>query len=183
MLGAAVGAIGSVVSGVMAMQQANYQAEVAKINAQTAVQEGNARAGATRDEYGEVASAQRVALAKAGVDINAGTSAALGLETQRRTEHAAAVEIWKGQTERTKWLNEAAAAKAEGKAALIGGVIGGVSGLVGGIQPGQSGSPLRLGQAAPPVTGTAVGGIAPPAQMARGKIPVSPWKPKNRGML
>lgn len=156
-IGAAIGAIGSVVGGIMAQQQANYQAKVAEINATSAYQEGVAQAGATRDQFAEVKGAQVAALAKSGVDINSGTSQVLALETQRREEVAAAVDIWRGRTEQTKWLNQAKVAKAEGKAALVGGM-------------GQ-GTPLKLGQAAPMVTGRAAGGIAP-AVRAAGRIPL-----------
>lgn len=159
-IGAAIGAIGSVVGGIMAQQQANYQAKVAEINATSAYQEGVAQAGATRDQFAEVKGAQVAALAKSGVDINSGTSQVLALETQRREEVAAAVDIWRGRTEQTKWLNQAKVAKAEGKAALVGGM--------GGM--GQ-GTPLKLGQAAPMVTGRAAGGIAP-AVRAAGRIPL-----------
>lgn len=171
MLGAVIGAVGSVVGGIMGMQQANYQAKVAKINAQSAMQEGLAQAGATRDQFADVKGAQVAALAKSGVDVNAGTSQVLALETQRREEVAAAVDIWRGRTEQTKWLNQAKAAKAEGKAALIGGILGGVSGLVGGMGSMGQGSPLKLGQAAPMVRGTAAGGIAPMVR-ATGRIPL-----------
>lgn len=170
-IGAAIGAIGSVVGGIMAQQQANYQAKVAKINATSAYQEGVAQAGATRDQFAEVKGAQAAALAKSGVDINSGTSQVLALETQRREEVAAAVDIWRGRTEQTKWLNQAKVAKAEGKAALVGGILGGISGLVGGMGGMGQGTPLRLGQAAPMVTGRAAGGIAP-AVRAAGRIPL-----------
>lgn len=180
-IGAAIGAIGSLASGAMGMMQANYQAKVAKYNAEAAMREGFAQAGATRDEYRTVKGQQAVALAKAGVDVNSGTAAVLGLETQRREEVAAAVDIWRGRTEATRWNNQAKAAKAEGRAAMFGGVLGAVSGVVGGIGGLGQGQPLKLGQAAPQVTGTATGGIAKPGVVS-GAIPVKPWKPKNRGM-
>ena len=137
-IGAAIGAIGSVVGGIMAQQQANYQAKVAEINATSAYQEGVAQAGATRDQFAEVKGAQVAALAKSGVDINSGASRVLALEAQRREE---------------------------------GGILGGISGLVGGMGGLGQGTPLKLGQAAPMVTGRAAGGIAP-AVRAAGRIPL-----------
>lgn len=177
----AIGAIGSLASGAMGMMQANYQAKVAKYNAEAAMREGFAQAGATRDEYRTVKGQQAVGLAKAGVDVNAGTAGVLGIETQRREEVAAAVDIWRARTEATKWNNQAAAAKAEGMASMIGGVIGAVSGVVGGMGNMGQGQPMKLGQAAPAVTGTATESIAKPGVIS-GSIPVKPWKPKNRGM-
>lgn len=180
-LGAAIGAIGSVMSGIAGMQAANYQAEVAKINAELAMREGLAQAGATRDQYEEVKGAQRAALAKSGVDVTAGTSAILAIETQRREEAAAAVDIWRGRVEETKYLNQAKAAKAEGRAAMIGGIIGGISGLVGGMQGSGQGSPLKLGQASPQVTGVS-SGSAGVIRSTAGRIPISPLR-LNRGMV
>ncbi len=170
MIGAAVGAIGSVMSGVMAQQSANYQAKVAEINAEAAMREGYAQAGATRDQFREVKGQQVAALAKSGVDINSGSATVLGLETQRREEVAAAVDIWRGKTEQVKYKNQAAIAKAEGKAAMIGGIIGGVSSLVGGMQGAGQGSALKLGQAAPATTGVTSNIIPIPRQKPR--IPI-----------
>ncbi len=155
-IGAVVSAAGSVMAGMAQQQVANYNAEVAKLNAAASVREGFAQAGATRDQFAEVAGTQRAALAKSGVDVNAGTSAVLGLETQRREEVAAAVDIWRGRSEGVKYENQAEVYKAEGRAAMMGGVIGAASSLVsgisglGGMGQGQS---LKLGQATPMVTG------------------------------
>lgn len=174
-LGAAVSAAGSIMAGMAQQQVADYNAEVSRINAQAAVRESFAQAGATRDQYQEVASSQRAALAKAGVDINSGTSAVLGLETQRREEVAAAVDIWRGRTEQTKYLNQAEVYKAEGKAAMMAGVIGGVSSLVSGISGlgGQGqGQAVKLGQAQPITSGKITGTTI---YQPRRLIPVAPY--------
>jgi hypothetical protein len=150
LIGAGISAAGAIAGGMAQKQMADYQAKVADINAESAVRESFAQAGATRDQYQEVAGSQRAALAKSGVDINSGTSATLGLELQRREEVAAAVDIWRGRTEATKFKNQAEAAKAEGKAAMTAGLIGGASSLIGGIanMGGGSFGSLKLGQAA-----------------------------------
>jgi hypothetical protein len=151
LIGAGISAAGAIAGGMAQKQMADYQAKVAEINAASARQEGITQAGATRDQYQEVAGSQRAALAKSGVDINSGTSATLGLELQRREEVAAAVDIWRGRTEGVKFQNQAEAAKAEGKAAMTAGIIGGASSLIGGIANMGGGmfSSLKLGQAAP----------------------------------
>lgn len=178
-IGAGVSAAGSVLGGVMAQQQANYAADAAKANAQAANQQGYAQAGAVRDQYSEVAAKQRAQLAAAGVDVNSGSAGMLALETQTRTERAAATQIWQGRSEATAYRNQAAVDKAQGKAAMIGGVIGGVSSILGGISgipgigggsvaPSQAPSPLSLGSAAPPVVG------APQVYTGPKKILLSP---------
>jgi hypothetical protein len=164
-IGAGVSAAGSVLGGVMAQQQANYTAKAADANAAAANQQAYAQAGAVRDQYGEVAATQRAQLAASGVDINSVTAGTLALETQKRAEQAAATQIWQGHSEATAYKNQAAVAKAEGKAALVGGIIGGVGSILGGVanMAGTSGvgggtppaapSPLSLGSSAPPVVG------------------------------
>ena len=176
-------------SGMAQGQVADYNAKVAEINAEAAVREGFAQSGATRDQFAEVKGAQTAALAKSGVDINAGTSATLGLETQRREEVAAAVDIWRGRTEQTKYKNQAEVFRAEAKSARMAGMIGAASSLIGGLSGLGQGSPMSLGQAAPaPVglpTGTATARVLPPVSATgavRPRIPVSPMR-MNRGML
>lgn len=174
-LGAALGAAASIAGGVAQAQMAKYQERVAKINAEAAVREGFAQAGATRDQFAEVKGAQTAALAKSGVDINSGTSAVLGLETQRREEVASAVDIWKGRSEQTAYLNQAKAAKAEGRAAMLGGILGGVTSLVGGLSGLGQGKPLAFGKAAPAPTG-----VSSTAAPRTGTIPVSPYDYRPR---
>lgn len=156
-IGGIISAIGSVAAGMAQASVAKYNEKVSEINASAAYREGLANAGATRDQFGDVAGEQRAALAKAGVDIDSGTAAILGYETKRREETAAAVDIWKGATEQTKYLNQAGAYKAEGKAAMMSGIIGGLTSLVGemsGFGSQGAGKPVSLGAAAPQVTGT-----------------------------
>jgi hypothetical protein len=180
--GAAISAFGSIAAGMAQKQVADYNAKVAEINAAAAVREGLAQAGATRDEFQDVAGSQRAALAKSGVDINSGTAAVLGLETQRREETAASIDIWRGRTEQTKYMNQSEVYKAEGKAARTAGFIGAASSLVGavsGLGGLGAGSPLKLGQATPMVTGQS---SMVPIPKPKPLIPISPMR-FNRGML
>ena len=149
--GAGMSAASSVMGGAAQKQMADYQAKVAKINANAAIAEGFAQSGMTRDQYQEVASKQRANLAKAGVRLDSGSAVALAFETQRREEVAAAVDIWKGRSEATKFRNAAAGFKAEGKAAQTAGIMQGATSLIRGVAsvPGiGQGRALRLNQGA-----------------------------------
>lgn len=145
MIGAAVSAIGSLASGMAQASMSKYNAKVAKLNADAAVREGMAQAGATRDEFATVQGQQRAGLAKAGVDVNSGTAAILQTETVRREEHAAATDIWRGRSEQTKYLNQETLLKAEAKAQKTGAIIGAFSNLIGGIPTGGGSGSLKLG--------------------------------------
>lgn len=147
MLGAVVSAVGGLASGMAQASMTKYNAKVAKLNAEAAMREGLAQAGATRDEFATVAGQQRAGLAKAGVDINQGTAAILQTETMRREEHAAATDIWRGRTEQVKYENQAKLLKAEAKAQKTGAIIGAFSSLIGGIPTGGGSGALKLGVA------------------------------------
>lgn len=160
-LGAVVSAVGSIASGASQQAMANYNAKVAKLNAVAAVEEGNYRSGITRRKYEEEAGAQTAALAKSGVVLDTGTAQVLSIEQGFRTEQAAGIDIWQGQSEATKYRNDAKMYKAQGSAAMMGGIIGAASSLVGamsgmGSAPSASGGastgPVSLGvQASPSV--------------------------------
>lgn len=161
MVGPAVSAAGSIAGGMAQAAVADYNAKVAKINAQAALREGFYNAGTTRDQYQEVAGAQRAALANAGVVIDAGSAAVLATENQRREEVAASLDIWRGRTQAVAYNNQANQFKAEGSAAKTAGFIGAASSLVGGIakMPGVQGftGAGLLGPASSPVVGTSSG--------------------------
>lgn len=176
MLGAAIGAVGSIVSAVAQKQVADYNAKVSQMNAAAAVREGFAQAGATRDQYDQVRGTQVAQLAKSGVDVASGTATVLALETQRRAETAAAVDIWKGRSEQTKYLNQADLQKAEGRSALIGGFINAGASLVGAFSGmGRAGT----GQGTPLSLGTPT----PIMQPVKTKIPVSPGMARFGGVF
>lgn len=138
--------MGTLASGMAQSAMSKYNARVAKLNADAAIREGLAQAGATRDEFATVGGQQRAGLAKAGVDINSGTAAVIQQETVRREEHAAATDIWRGRTEQVKYENQATLLKAEAKAQKTGAIIGAFSNLIGGLPSSKSGA-LSLGVA------------------------------------
>jgi len=156
---AVAGALASVAGGVMGMMQANYQAEVAKMNADIAKRNAiraSQRSGIeaqekdmmeTRALLGE----QEVAQAASGVSI-AGKSQVMTRATARILGRRDAINIIDaGKMERHGHLVDAANFKAEAKAAKISGIssmVGGVLGalgslptsMMGGAQPTQAGS-------------------------------------------
>lgn len=147
LVGAGVSAAGSIAGGMAQSAVANYNAKVANINAAAAMREGFYNAGTTRDQYQEVASAQRAAFGNAGVVANSGSAETLQFENQRREEIAAGLDIWRARTQQTAYQNQAGQFKAEGAAARTAGFIGAATSLVSGIS-GMAGAG-QLGSAAP----------------------------------
>ena len=159
------------VMGAMAQQQvAEYNKQVADINAEAASKEGYAQAGQTIDEFKELAASQRAAIGKSGADPSSGSAANIAFDTEKKKQFAFQTDIWRGQVESTKWQNQAKLYGAEGKAAMTSGIIGGFSGLLSGMSGG-------LGQ------GQAIGlGAAPaaPALAPAGATTVPIPRPKPR---
>ena len=164
MIGPAISAAGSIAGGMAQSAVANYNARVARMNAEAANREGFYNAGTTRDQFQEVAGAQRASLANAGVVIDAGSAAILATENQLREEVAASLDIWRGRTQATAYQNQAAQFKAEGAAARTAGFIGAATSLVGGMS-GAKGLPFggagSLGTASPQVVGGGLRPLAP----------------------
>jgi hypothetical protein len=134
MIGAAISAIGSIASGMAEASMAKYNEKVSKINANAAYVEGIYRGGLARTEGESVKSSQIAAMGASGADITSGSFDEMQALQTFRTEQTSGLEIWKGQTEQTKYLNEAKLYKQQAKAAKISGFIGGASSLVGGLQ-------------------------------------------------
>lgn len=141
---AAIAAVaGPLISGVTGMMQSNYQAKVAKMNAEVAQE--NADRASTKSEidaqesdfqYSSLIGEQENAQAASGVTLS-GKSQIL----TRRAAHQVATGdrmklIQQGQVDRyghlvekANFTAEAKAAKMSGMASLIGGVVGAVGGL------------------------------------------------------
>lgn len=151
MLGAVVGAVGSIASGMAESSMAKYNAKVSKINAHQAIIEGNYRGGLARTEGESVNSSQVAAMGASGADISSGSFDELQKAQAYRTEQASGIEIWKGNTEATKYRNEAKLYKAQAKAAKISGFIGAASSLVGGMS-GAGGLGSATYSAGPPTS-------------------------------
>lgn len=138
-----ISAAGTVASGMAQSAVSNYNSKVATINADAAAQEGIANAGNTRAQFNEVASAQTAALAKAGVNLSSGSAERLAMENQRRQEYSAEMDIWRGRTQQTAYLNQAGQFRAEGSAAKTAAFIRAGTTLIGGFAkaPAQPGTP------------------------------------------
>lgn len=145
-IGPAIGAAASLYGGLSAMQQANYQAEVAKNNARIA--EMNAVRASTvggieaqmKDlEFRQLMGQQITEQAASGVSLsgssqirarNATRLFAAG-DRQTITENAQ-MENYNYRVEAVNQRSAAKAAKAEGKAAMIGGILGAAGAIAGG---------------------------------------------------
>lgn len=124
-------AAGSLYSGMAQGAMADYNADVAKINANQARAEGIYKSRLTRDEYDSVAATQRAQAAKSGVAGDSGSFWELAIEQGKRTEQAASMDIWRGKSEANKYDAEAKAQQAAAKSARISGVINAGAGIVG----------------------------------------------------
>ena len=131
-------AASSVVGGVAAKQQADYNAKVAEINAATARQQGQAEADRIEDQYERQRATQRVAALKSGVDPGYGSAALIiDQETERNSWLDQMTTVWNRETEAVGYQNKAKAFKAEGKSKMIGGIMSGAGSLIGGMgKPG-----------------------------------------------
>lgn len=121
---------GHVAEGFLANSMAKYNARIAGQNAAAAVQEGNAAGYQTIDEFRRVEGAQKAALAKAGVDVNSGSALQLALDTEKAKQFSYATDLWRGQTEGTKYRNQAQQMRYEGKVAAATGAFRGFTSLL-----------------------------------------------------
>jgi hypothetical protein len=139
-------AAGSVVQGVQANNQSKYEAGVAKNNAQLAreqrVEAEAASAKERKDYWRDVAKTkgnQVAAMAANGIDVGFGTAQRVQDDTVMLSREDADA-MYSNQSNRRKgfeinaanYMAEAKAARARGKAALIGGMIQGATTLIGG---------------------------------------------------
>jgi hypothetical protein len=125
---------GHVAEGFMANSMAKYNARIAKGNAAAAVREGNAAGYQTLREFRQIEGAQKASLAKAGVDVGSGTAQQLALDTEKAKQFAYATDLWKGQSERTKYVNQAKLMRHEGRIAMATGAMRGFTSLLNSNQ-------------------------------------------------
>jgi hypothetical protein len=153
---AALSAASSLAQGAAAKSAANAQADVAEVNARIATEQANdaLRRGAHeenrfRREQSVLQGSQRAALAAAGVDVDSGSASDLQREARMEEEEDAAVirfnaarENWAYNTQALDYRNQASAARAAGRNAMIAGVIEAGTGFL------STAIPLRKGNAA-----------------------------------
>lgn len=155
--GSVVSAAGQLSQGAAAKSQANAEASVAKQNAgleieaaHDSVQQGKDDA---RDFWRDVSTTkgqQVAAMAANGIDIGYGSAQRLQDDTQMVAEEKAST-LYKNSQQRTRghyitaqnYVQQGKAAKARGKAAMIGSVFGAASSIMGGLS--QAGSMMKKG--------------------------------------
>jgi hypothetical protein len=134
----AAGTVASTVGGVAAAQaqaqQNKFNAKVAKVNANTALQEGRSQAEMIRERYRK-AKGQAVADAAAsGIDPSSGSAALLINDEMGRNQYLDEMTaLWNKGTEATAHLNQAADLKAQAKATKRGGYLSAGSTLLTGM--------------------------------------------------
>lgn len=132
-LPAALAVAGSVLSGVSAIQQGNYQNAVAQMNAQMAEKYAAAESEAAQREamrsdieYAQLSGEQFAAQAASGLDVLGRTQLATRRMTQRVAGEARTDIRQRGTYESMKRNQEAANFRAEGSAAKKQGLVSGI---------------------------------------------------------
>lgn len=144
--GAAMSAASTITAGMAASNQANYQAQVDKMNAQAAAE--RSRDAVTRGEdqlrqhqqqSAVIAGNQRAALAANGIDPGSGSALDFQIDTQQNIQEDSYAITRNFQRERqgllqqsSNYMADAAAQKSKASGALIGTAFGVASSVLGG---------------------------------------------------
>lgn len=178
---------GPLIGGVMQMQQAQYQASVANMNAKIAadnakraLERGGVEAEDSDFQTRALLGEQEVAQAASGVTLS-GKSQILTRQSARKLGRrdalnilqAASVEAYNYRTQQANFKAEAQAAKMSGTAALVGGVMGAMAGVPSSMAGGASSTATPYKFVPQP--------LAKPNLVSTYLGPQL-WKPKNRGM-
>lgn len=134
LIGAAVSAIGTIASSQAQAAQAEYNAKVADINAQTARQAAAANAEKKTAEYDTLRGRQRGTLGAAGVRLAGSPDLVINQDTYSDQYLDTANIIWQGETQATGYENKATDLRQQAKGYKTGGAIGAVGSLVGGFK-------------------------------------------------
>lgn len=149
LVGAVTSAVGSVMQGAMAQQQANAQAKmlqqnakIAEMNAEIASATAGRKEEAQRRQARMEGGAMTLGLLESGVG-SGGTGAQLIAQNLAQMELGALETRYSGMVEYTSLQNEATSLRynaqvkrAEGKGAMMSGIIQGGASLIGGIASG-----------------------------------------------
>jgi len=157
-VGAGIAAAGTLVGGVQSLMQGNYQAKVAQQNASMDMDAAHDSERQGRDEalqfwrqIGQTKGEQIAAMAANGVDLSFGSPLRVQQDTAMLADEDAA-RLYRNTEERTKgylidaWnaRSQAASARAQGRAALIGSAFQAGSTLVSSFQQ-QSALKAKMG--------------------------------------
>jgi hypothetical protein len=132
LVGSAVAAGGTIMSGVAQSQQAKHNAKVGELQARDAEQRGQTAEDQHRRRVRQFAGAQKAQLAAQGVDVGSGSASDLIGDTAALGE-LDALTI-RNNTAREAWgyRAQAAGARHQAGAAMASGLIGGAGTLLGG---------------------------------------------------
>lgn len=140
MVGPMIGLIGSAVSAAGSMAQSNaaasqqeYNAQVAKINARTARQQGLAQSETIARKYERQGGQMVAALAKGGVDVGSGSAALVRAENDRNSWLDQNNAIWNRETEAIGNENKARDLEAQAKAQRKAGPLAAAGSFLSGL--------------------------------------------------
>lgn len=153
MISAVIGAVGSLVSGMAAMQQSQYQAAVAEANAKQArlnaelagrigfenVQDLGIEHAGRRGTLEARIGGSGLAASSPSFDQARSRVNQLNILEQRRTIEGAYREAANYKTQSNVFKAEAGAARSAGKFSMIGGVLGAAGSIAGAFEGGDSG--------------------------------------------
>jgi len=141
----AMSAAGSIVGGMQANAQGKYEAKLAKRNSEMEVEAYQEERGIAQDEardfwrrVGAVKGQQTAAMAANNIDVNYGTAVNIAEDTQMQADEEFR-NLTRNQQQRQRghlinasnFTEEAKAARARGKAALVGSIFSAGSSLLG----------------------------------------------------
>lgn len=141
LIGAAVSAVGSMAAASAGAAQDKYNAQVARINANTARQTGQADAARITDKYDKLEGQQRVAAAKSGIDPSSGSAALIiAQENARNSWLDTSNAIWNKETEAVGYENKARDLEAQAKAKKQAGMFSAGSSFLSGLTRSMRGA-------------------------------------------
>lgn len=129
---AAAGAAGVKYQHDAAKNAANYNAEVNKVNARTAAEQGLWDAEQTRSKNKKILDAQRATYSASGIDPDSGTALDVRADSAQAGEMDALIQIYTGQSSANASEARSRLNQMEAKASSRAGTIGAGASLLGG---------------------------------------------------
>jgi hypothetical protein len=121
--GAATSAVGSYAAGQTRKAAEKYNAQVNENNATMARQQADAEAQKVKEKGRRIIGAQRAALSAAGVDVDSGSAADIGYDSNVQNELDALTTLYKGRVSSNNSLAQAQLDRYSGKQAGQAGAI------------------------------------------------------------
>lgn len=133
LIGSAVSAMGTVAQANAAAANANYNATVEKINARSRRQEGLSESERIAEKYDDLKGKQRAGYAKAGIDPTAGSALAVFMDTEVARGTDQSTNYINAESKAVGHENKAKQYEFEAKSQKRAGMIGAASSLIGGL--------------------------------------------------